>query len=179
MLQVVFDTPALITGCQFEVRSQPVIEHLLTFCNIIVPAAVQIEAVIAGKRYLDAGVAGGLIVAGRIQLEDISLPDGNVLEHYKLGAGEKEAIALCLEKMRRREVIDFLVTDDRLAYIVADRLRVQKLLLVDLLVELVERKVMDNLLAEEIVQAIRPRYPVGFIIHTLKILREGKRQCLI
>ena len=46
---------------------------------------------------------------------------------------EKEAIALCL---KMGENIP-LITDDRLAYIVSDRMRVQKLLLLDLVVELV------------------------------------------
>ncbi|MBM3134343.1 MAG: hypothetical protein FJZ89_03465 [Chloroflexi bacterium] len=87
----------------------------------------------------------------------------------------KEAIALCLKKGENIS----LITDDRLAYIVSDRMRVQKLLLLDLVVELVASRLMSSALAEEIVRATEPRYSGGFIAHTLKILERGDRKCLV
>jgi hypothetical protein len=54
-----------------------------------------------------------------------------------------------------------------------------KILLADLLVELVWKGFMERELAEKILKAIEPRYAPGFIPHTLKILERGDRRCLI
>lgn len=175
MLKLVFDTAALITCCQFNVHGMPVVEHVLTACTIVIPGAVQSEVTIASDRYVDAQLAARLIAAGKVQVESVVLPRSNVLEYYKLGLGEKEAIALCLKKGENIS----LITDDRLAYIVSDRMRVQKLLLLDLVVELVASRLMSSALAEEIVRATEPRYSGGFIAHTLKILERGDRKCLV
>ena len=74
--------------------------------------------------------------------------------------------------------VDFIVTDDRLAYIVIDRMHIKKMLFLDLIVELVERNLMNLELAKSIVNEIESRYPEGFIYHTLKILDRGDRKCL-
>ena len=74
--------------------------------------------------------------------------------------------------------VDFIVTDDRLAYIVIDRMHIKKMLFLDLIVELVERNLMNLELAKSIVNEIELRYPEGFIYHTLKILDRGDRKCL-
>lgn len=175
MLKLVFDTAALITCCQFKVHGLPVVEHILPACAIVIPSAVQTEVTIASDRYVDAQLAAGLVAAGKVQVESVVLPRSNVLEYYKLGLGEKEAIALCL---KMGENIP-LITDDRLAYIVSDRMRVQKLLLLDLVVELVASRLLSSDLAEKIVKVTEPRYSAGFIAHTLKILERGDRRCLV
>jgi predicted nucleic acid-binding protein len=97
------------------------------------------------------------------------------LDHYNLGKGEKESIVLAVEM---GEEVGFIVTDDRLAYIVIDRMGIKKLIFLDLIVELVERSSMDLELAKSITNAIESRYPEGFIYHTLKILERGDRKCL-
>jgi hypothetical protein len=68
--------------------------------------------------------------------------------------------------------------DDRLAFVVSDRMTVPKILLVDLLVELVWAGGMERQLAEKVLEAIAPRYAPGFIPHTLTMLARGERRCL-
>jgi len=92
-----------------------------------------------------------------------------------LGKGEKESIALAIKMVAE---VDFTITDDRLAYIVIDRMDIKKLLFLDLIVELVERGLMNLELAKSIINAIKSRYPEGFVYHTLKILDRGDRKCL-
>lgn len=92
-----------------------------------------------------------------------------------MGTGEKEAIALTLEL---RPEPDFLVIDDKLGYIVSDRLGVAKCFLLDLILTLVEQGGLTTTLAEEMIKAVRPRYSDGFIRHSLKMLERGDRRCL-
>ena len=66
----------------------------------------------------DARLADRITGEGRIEVIPISLPPNNVLDHYRLGSGEKESIALYLDQA---DELDFLVTDDRLAYVVSQR----------------------------------------------------------
>jgi len=56
---------------------------------------------------------------------------------------------------------------------------VPKILLVDLLVELVWQQLMERELAEKILKVIGARYAPGFIPHTVKILEGGDRRCLM
>jgi predicted nucleic acid-binding protein len=116
-----------------------------------------------------------LIREGKIGVRRPPFWDYNVLDHYNLGKGEKESIVLTVEM---GDEMDFIVTDDRLAYVVIDRMGIKKLLFLDLIVELVERTLMDLELARSIIDAIESRYPEGFIYHTLKILERGDRKCL-
>ena len=74
--------------------------------------------------------------------------------------------------------MDYLVVDDRLAFVVSDRMTVPKILLVDLLAELVWKGFMERQLAEKMLGAIAPRYAPGFIPHTLTMLERGERRCL-
>lgn len=73
---------------------------------------------------------------------------------------------------------DFLVIDDKLAYIVSDRLGVTKSFRLDLVLTLVEQRGLTTTLAEEIINVARPRYSDGLIRHSLKMLEKGDRQCL-
>ena len=97
-----------------------------------------------------------------------------MLDSYKLGQGEKDSTILMLTLPE----VDHLVVDDRLAFIVSDRMTVSKILLADLLVELVWKGLMEHELTEKILKAIALRYAPGFILHTLKILERGDRRCL-
>ena len=62
--------------------------------------------------------------------------------------------------------MDYLVVDDRLAFVVSDRMTVPKILLVDLLVELVWKGLLERELCERMLRVIEPRYAPGFIPHT-------------
>lgn len=175
MLKLIFDTNALITSCKFYVRGVPVIKYVAERCEILISHSVNKEIVSARERYSNAIVAKELIRDGKIKVKRILSRDYDVLNCYKLGEGEKESIALAIEMDAEA---DFIVTDDRLAYIVIDRMDIKKLLFLDLIVELVERNLMDLELAKLIINAIESRYPKGFIYHTLKILEKGDRKCL-
>jgi predicted nucleic acid-binding protein len=148
-------------------------EHVVSICEVFIPDAVGVEAGIASEKYPDATVAERMIREGEIKVQRVGLPGDDVLDRYKLGKGEKEAIVLGIEKEEA-----FIITDDRLAYVVMNRMKIKKLLFLDLLIELVEKKLMERKVAEQIVAAVKPRYPEGFIYHTLKILERGDRRCL-
>jgi len=175
MLKLIFDTNALITSCKFYVSGLPVIKYIAERCEIIISHSVNEEVVSAGGMYPNAVVAKELIREGKIGVKNVSFWDYDVLDRYNLGKGEKESIVLAVEMGGE---VDFIVTDDRLAYVVIDRMSIKKLLFLDLIVELVERNLMDLELAKAIINAIGLRYPEGFIYHTLKILERGDRKCL-
>jgi len=59
-----------------------------------------------------------------------------------------------------------------------DRMKIKKSLFLDLIIEFVEKKLMNTEVAEQVVAAVKSRYPEGFIYHTLKILERGDRRCL-
>ncbi len=175
MLKVIFDTNALITTCKFYVREAAVIKYIAGICEIIISRSVYEELISAGERYPDAVAAKELIRKGKIEVRKVLFWDYDVLNRYKLGKGEKESIVLAVEM---GDEVDFIVTDDRLAYIVMDRMGIKKMLFLDYIVELVERRLMDLKCAESIINAIESRYPEGFMYHTLKILERGDRKCL-
>lgn len=87
----------------------------------------------AGKRFADAQEARRLIIAGMIK---VAMPAPaskwleKVLQLYELGDGEYQSILLA------HQMGTCLVIDDYLGYLVSDRLGVQKLFLLDLLVKL-------------------------------------------
>jgi len=175
MLRLVFDANALITCCQAVTRRKAAIEDLLAVSALSVPPAVEQEVLAARSKYLDAHLAGRLITGGQIQVGAVSLPGDNVLDSYRLGTGEKECIAYCLA---HADQLDFWVTDDRLAYVVGRRCGIPALLFLDLVIELVQRKLWTREMAEEVIQSIQQRFSGGFVPHTLAILRTGDRRCL-
>jgi predicted nucleic acid-binding protein len=162
-LKVIVDSASLITAAKFTVDGHTVVEHLAHCCLVRITPAVHNEVILAGATYPDAAHVQALVTDGHIA-------------GYKLGRGEKESIILALTLPDT----DYLVVDDRLAFVVSDRMTVPKILLVDLLVELVWKGFMERLLAEKILRAIAPRYAPGFIPHTsLIMLERGERRCLI
>jgi predicted nucleic acid-binding protein len=175
MLELVLDTNALITCCQATTRDGPAIESVLEVCALRVAGAVHREVLAPHALYPDAGLANRIIGEGRIEVIPTSLPPNNVLDHYRLGAGEKESIALYLNQA---DELDFLVTDDRLAYVVGQRCGISCYLFLDMVVELVERKLWKRALAEDVVKAAQHRFSGGFVPHTLTILKTGDRRCL-
>jgi predicted nucleic acid-binding protein len=151
-----------------------VVMVLCAISALRIAPAVHHEVTIAGTIYPDAAQVQTMVEDGRITVELPPVSDSSVLDGYKLGRGEKQSIILALTQPDT----DYLVVDDRLAFIVSDRMTVPKILLVDLLVELVWRGFMERQLVEQMLQAIAPRYAPGFIPHTLKMLERGERRCL-
>jgi predicted nucleic acid-binding protein len=174
MLELVFDANALITCCQAMTQGGPVIESILEVCALHIPMAVHQE-VLAARQFPDARLADHIIGEGRIEVIPTSLPSDNVLDHYRLGSGEKESIALYLGKA---DELDFLVTNDRLAYVVGQRCGIPCYLFLDMVIELVKRRLWKRALAEDVVKATQHRFSGGFVPHTLTILRTGDRRCL-
>lgn len=175
MLRLVFDSNALITCCQAAPRHGSAIESLLAVSTLSVPAAVAQEVLAAYARYSDASLANRLISTDRIKVNPVNLSTDTVLEGYRLGSGEKECIAFCLEHAAQ---VDFWVTDDRLAYVVGRRCGIPALLFLDLMIELTQCKLWAQELAMEVVQSVKHRFSGGFVPHTLSVLRSGDRRCL-
>lgn len=175
MPRFIVDTNALITACKFSVRGLPVIKQIADASELIISTAVHDEIMSTGDKYLDALVAKDLIEEGKIEVRGVQLKDCDILNRYKLGKGEKESIVLAVEM---NENVDFIVTDDRLAYIVMNRMNLNALLFLDLIVTLVEQDMLARAVANALVKAVEPRYPEGFIYHTLKILEMGERRWL-
>ncbi|HDS45274.1 MAG TPA: hypothetical protein ENN68_04150 [Methanomicrobia archaeon] len=175
MSKFIVDTNVLITACKFSVRGVPVIKLITDTSNLIISSAVHEEVVSSSDRYPDALVARELIEAGTIEVRGVRFREYDILNRYKLGKGEKESIALAIEM---NEDVDFIVTDDRLAYIVMKRMELNTPLFLDLIVTLVERDMLTREVASGIVRAVESRYPEGFIYHTIKILEMGARRWL-
>ncbi len=174
LLKVVVDSASLITAAKFDVDDRTVVDHIVDRCHVIIAPTVYQEVILAGGIHPDAAHVQKMVTDGHIAVEAPSASNATVLDSYKLGRGEKESMILALT----RPDIAYLVVDDRLAFIVSDRMTVPKILLADLLVELVWKGFMERELSEKMLKAIEPRYAPGFIHHTLRILEGGDRKCL-
>lgn len=104
-----------------------------------------------------------------MEIDQATIPEMTFLNDYNLGKGEKEAIRLCLEK---KGEINYLITDDRLTYIVCDRMRIPKLFFLDLVIELVKQGKFKPKFAEKIINVVSSRYSRGMISHSFAILKE-------
>jgi predicted nucleic acid-binding protein len=174
LLKLVVDSASLITAAKFAVDGLTIADHLAQRCQLLIVPAVYHEVIVAGVAYPDAARVQAMVEAGHITVTAPLVSDASVLDSYKLGQGEKESIILALTQPE----VDYLVVDDRLAFIVSDRMTVHKILLADLLVELVWKGNMERKLAERMLQTIVSRYAQGFIPHSLKMLERGDRKCL-
>jgi predicted nucleic acid-binding protein len=130
-LKLIIDAASLITAATFAVDGHTVAEHITQCCLLRIAPAVHHEVIIAGTIYPDAAQVQAMVGDGRITVESPPRSVAPVLDGYRLGRGEKESIILALTQPDT----DYLVVDDRLAFIVSDRMTVPKILLVDLLVE--------------------------------------------
>jgi predicted nucleic acid-binding protein len=167
--EYIFDAGPLITVCKFSVRGRLVIDHLLAYCQIVIPRAVQQEVIVAGERYADAQEAKRRIVLGTIRVAMPSPAPASLekaLQLYELGDGECQSILLAYQMEA------CLVIDDYLGYLVSDRLRIQKRFLLDLLVRLTEEAELDRRLACKVADAVRSRYTRAMVEHTLLMLGE-------
>ena len=145
-------------------------EMALADADVRIPPAVYAEVVTRGGARPDALIAAGLITAGYIRVVDAT-EVGEALEdlqHYQLGQGEQEALTLTI----RLGNDAIMVTDDLLALIVANRLGVSCQLFLDFVVGRATRGELPAMEAPNIVQAVSPRYPSGFVPHSLAMLRR-------
>jgi predicted nucleic acid-binding protein len=169
-LTFVFDSSPLVASCQFTVGRRVVAEIALSGALVQIPPAVYQEVVTRGGARADALKAAELITAGHILVaDDTAVSEApEDLRHYQLGQGEIEALTLTANLGNNM----ILVTDDFLALIVANRLGLSCQLFLDFVVERAKRGELTATEAEQIVQAVSPRYPTGFVPHSLAMLRR-------
>ena len=166
---IIFDASPLIASCQFTVSGQSVAAHVLAGAHVQIPPAVYTEVVMRGGMRPDALEAARLVRDHQLHLADathvgILLDD---LQYYELGRGEQEALTLTAHL---QEAI--LVTDDFLALIVAQRLGLVAHVFLDFVVGQARSGALSIPDAQQIVQAVSPRYPRGFVPHSLALLRR-------
>ncbi len=166
----VFDASPLIASCQFAVGNRAVAEVALAGTAVQIPPAVYTEVVTRGGVRPDALTATRLIQTGYIRMVDASAigPPLEDLQHYQLGQGESEALRLTMHLGAGT----IMVTDDFLALIIAHRLGVSCQLFLDFIIGRAARGELPLSAAQQIVQAVSPRYPVGFVPHSLAMLRR-------
>jgi hypothetical protein len=90
------------------------------------------------------------------------------LQHYQLGQGETAALTLTAG-IGGSAVMG---TDDFLALIVANRFGLSCQLFPDFVVGRAECGELPVTEAQQVVQAVSPRYPAGFVPHSLAMLRR-------
>ena len=145
-------------------------EIALADADVRIPPAVYAEVITRGGSRPDALIAAGLITAGYIRVVDAT-EVGEALEdlqHYQLGQGEQEALTLTTRLGNGA----IMVTDDFLAWIVANRSGVSCQLFLDFVVGRATRGELPAMEAQHIVRAVSPRYPSGFVPHSLAMLRR-------
>ena len=125
------DSASLITAAKFTVDGHTVVEHLAHCCVVRITPAVHNEVILAGATYPEAAHVQAMLTDGHMTVASPPVLEASVLDGYKLGRGEKESIMLALTQPN----MDYLVIDDRLAFIVSDRMTVPQIFLVDLLVD--------------------------------------------
>lgn len=166
----VFDASPLVASCQFAVGTRAVAEIALAGADVRIPPAVYMEVVTRGGARSDALIAARLPQTGYIRMVDATeigspLED---LQHYQLGQGESEALTLTA----RLGADTVMVTDDFLALIVAHRLGTLCQLCLDFVIGRAACGELPLVEAQQIVHAVSPRYPVGFVLHSLAMLRR-------
>ena len=164
----VFDSSPLVASCQFTVGRRAVADIALPGAHVRIPPAVYQKVVIRGGARPDALKAAELIAAGHVLVAETTAvseaPED--LQYYQLGQGETEALTLTAS-MGDSAV---MVTDDFLALIVANRLGLSCQLFLEFVVGRVKRGELTATEAQQIVQLISPRYPAGFVPHSVAML---------
>jgi predicted nucleic acid-binding protein len=165
---VICDANALITACKFTVDRELLVDILLRSCQVWLPQSVATEAT-ENRQFPDAQAAVQRIQQGLLTVETPMTPVPTFLREYRIGAGETEAICLYLSK---RGEIDYLVTDDKLVYLICDRMGIPKKLLPDLILELVRRDQLSKDQAQRMIEGARSRYSAGIIAHSKALVEE-------
>lgn len=157
-------------------RERPIIDWLLdNNCRILVPRIVEREILAGQGKYSDAKIAAERLKVNEIEVFDVSDSSSSVLSAYGLGSGEQGVMLLAFSI---KSMIDYVILDDKLAYIVSDRVLLPKLFLLDLILEMAFRDILTADLVKEICHSVSPRYSQGMIEHTLLMLEKGERKWL-
>jgi len=90
-----------------------------------------------------------------------------VVAAYGIEDGDKEVLRLC----RQIPDYDYVIVDDRLLYLIIHRFGMRPLFLPDLIVMMVQEKAVTEMRAEQMLDAIKPRYRLGFIEHARWVLK--------
>src|SRR5437660_2370229 len=164
----VFDSSPLVASCQFAVGGISVAALAIAGAQVQSPPAVYDEVIVRGGARPDALEAARLVQTGQIHLANATSMGEELedLQYYHLGEGEREALTLTAHVAADA----VFVTDDFLALVVAHRLRLPSILFLDFVVERARRGALRVLEAQQIVQAVSPRYPQGFVPHSLALL---------
>lgn len=168
-LKLVFDTCSLITVSKFEVNNKLILDYILEIADIHIPEEVYLEAVKGYNNYQDAKEIKLRVDDRKIHVHEV-MWDKTVfkeLEDYNIGLGEKELILL----FEKNKNFDYAIIDDFLACIICKRFEVDYLLLLDLIVLCVQKNLLPNELALQMINAIKSRYDNGFINHTISMLK--------
>lgn len=168
-----WDATSLITCAKFQVDGRLVLDYVLDAAKIVITTEVQQETVLAGLAggYPDAVEIKARIDAGRIEVRPaarLAAPFENVLDLYGLHEGDKAVVRMSLQAAD----VKATVTDDRLLFVVLHRSGCSALFLPDFVEKYVAEGVFDAATGQEILLAIRPRLPKGFVEHSLRRL-EG------
>ncbi len=167
--RIIVDANAFITACKFTFEQEVLIDLLLRHCQIELPPSVA-EETTRNMRHPDAQIAAQRLAAGLLAVKSPLAPMFGFLDEYHLGRGEKEAIRLYVSNP---DEIDFLITDDKLAYLVCGRMGITVRLLPDLIIELVRRGSLTMLQAENIINITSSRYSTGMVAHSRALLEEA------
>lgn len=168
-----WDATSLITCAKFQVGGRLVLDYLLDAATVVISTAVRQET-------MDAGLAGGYpdaveikarVDAGRIEVRNaarLSDPFEEVLDLYGLQEGDKAVVRLSLQDSD----VEATVTDDRLLFVVLHRCGHEALFLPDLVEKSAIDGVFDTATGQQLLLALRPRLPAGFVEHSSRRL-EG------
>ncbi len=170
--KLVFDASSLIASAQFAVANQLIIQYVLGYAEVVIPEGVKDEAVDQGLQagYPDAQALDSLVKAGAIRVEAAQPADPifeQVIEAYGIESGDKEVLRLC----RQIPDYDHVIVDDRLLYLIVHRFGMRPLFLPDLIVMMAQEKAVTETQAEEMLDAIKPRYRLGFVEHARQVLK--------
>lgn len=150
--------------CTAQVKGEPIVYLLLNHANFSVTDQVVTEVVLRmGKS--DVQIARPLISAGRIStVATATIPV--ISDFYAISETDCGVIRTGLLLTDTLTVID-----DKEAYVIACRYELRPIFLLDLLVLLVRQHGLDKALAVEMVQSMTKRYSVGYVAHTVSMLR--------
>ena len=169
---LVFDASALIASARFKVQGASILDHILSHCQALAPEVVKEEVIDAGLKrgYDDAVLLAERVKSGAIQIMTTA-PEKSafqrVIDDYGIEAGDKDLLWLC----RQTPDYQFTVVDDRLLYIILNRFEMRPRFLPDILLWLVQKGYWSENLAFQALETMRPRYRLGFISHSLEILK--------
>lgn len=170
--KLIFDASSLIASAQFAVAGQLIVQYILRYAEVMIAEQVKGEVIDQGLQagYPDAQALDDLARMGAVKVE-VAQPGiavfEQVLDAYGVEDGDKEVLRLC----RQTPDYDHVIVDDRLLYLILHRFGMRPLFLPDLIVMMAREKAVTEMQAEQMLDAIKPRYRLGFIEHARQMLK--------